>query len=371
MAAAFDEDWALAKVDRIINSDALDLRRVREIARQEYPRIRYAFKEYACLEVSRQPASDRDPHSVGVLQFQAFCRDLGMLEGSRVAHREGAVREKHLQQLDEEALGSLFIATNVNKDACSGKSLNRNTQLQRYEFLEAVVRLAVTRYLRTKEAGSIAEAMQMLMQRRFSQLPDWDTDLFRWRRLYGEAVAKVLEANVTQLDLLFSQCQNGYRRPGSRKKQGANFIARVELVDYLHMLEDRGVLDHTLTADTAVQCFARSVFTFATELDPLAPHKQANFYDFMESVCRLADGMDIDGMPAAKDHRPLADKLELFLADRLLGADAVAVKSLDQAVDDQLQGVGGDAQRNHSRAAAALKKQGQSRHGSKPGRTAF
>jgi len=101
-----------------------------------------------------------------------------------------------------------FIATNVELEK---HEENPAAALQRYEFMEIIVRLADSKYKGTGVCATYAESVQKILSDHFLKLGDFTSEWqeFRDKELWTIDVNDVLEANLDLLD----KCYKKYMAP--------------------------------------------------------------------------------------------------------------------------------------------------------------
>lgn len=125
-------DLSCWKVPNLVK-DSDELRSVIAIITQNYAKLKQMYLNLMC--------GDSYP-AVGVNEFHAFCRTTGILDGS----------------LATATVDRMYIAAKVGAPA--GISA---TALIRYEFLEALIRIANAKYRDTGLAESYSGALKMLL----------------------------------------------------------------------------------------------------------------------------------------------------------------------------------------------------------------
>ena len=111
--------------------------------------------------------------------------------------------------------------------------------LVRFEFLEAIVRIAIAKYVKTKVCSTVSSAVELVVSENFrcvDRMALTDPNDFRKRFLYKEDVDLLLSSNEAWIRELFLSVSE--RRTASAKKKG-----KVTLQGWLEMLSRLGLLD--------------------------------------------------------------------------------------------------------------------------------
>ena len=140
------------------------MKKVQMILQEHYVFLQQVFKYYASQGGSQT-------YSIGSNSFTDFSTHIRIIE-------KGVFELKDLD--------TVFIATNV--DLVKNKE-NPERALTRYEFLEAIVRIAVNRFVRTKILPTPSEAVERLLC--WHILPrarSHNPSAFRMSRLYNEDI---------------------------------------------------------------------------------------------------------------------------------------------------------------------------------------
>ena len=152
-----------------------EFQKVKGILRDHFVFLQQVFKYYASQ-------GGTQTYSMGSNSFTDFASHIRIIE-------KGVFELKDLD--------TVFIATNV--DLVKNKE-NPERALTRYEFLEAIVRIAVNRFVRTKVLTTPSEALQRLVS--WHILPrarSHNPSAFRMSRLYNEECDNVFKAFEEQV----------------------------------------------------------------------------------------------------------------------------------------------------------------------------
>ena len=163
-----------------------------------------------------------------------------------------------------------FIAANVVLEG--GAKGSDNHGLNRFQFLEILVRLSKAKFLETGLADKIAEALSMLVAQilKFEGRAEWQG--FREQQLWTVAVNDLMEPNIPGLKLLYEKFFESSKR----------------FMDF----KDADTLFHKQTGilgkdSDVTYCFALSKMTVVKESES-AFYNRLSFAEFLEMVGRVA-----------------------------------------------------------------------------------
>ena len=155
--------------------------------RSMYRLLSHAFRWYA--------AKGEATFALLKAGFIDMCQDVGIVDRSKC-------RVMDLQRL--------FVAANANTKgvvhSTTKSGANDASSLTRWELLEALVRIALMKYVHDGKAKLVAEAVQMLVHDHVVRFADMvpDPDSFRRNCLYLETTERVFLQQMIELKLLFA-----------------------------------------------------------------------------------------------------------------------------------------------------------------------
>lgn len=198
--------------------------------------------------------------------FSTLLRECDVIDGDAIKKRD---------------IDRLFICTTVDKSSGMGKRITqRQAGLERYEFIEVLIRVAMLKYIAgPKDTCTASEAFRRLYSEhlKYSFYPDPED--FRKEHLYSRETETVLLAHCQNLRNIFNQYCSTTR--------GA--LGRLLRIDEFHsFFEDTGLAAKgTVSFTEAALCFFQSKFTVTDECKT-DEHGLLTFIDFLECVCRMA-----------------------------------------------------------------------------------
>jgi hypothetical protein len=304
---AFRADWSHTKVDRVVKEEA-EREQVMLLLQSEYKRIVGAFKYYAILGSHNSVGC----FSMKMLSFSEWCTDCKMVDRNTLK----------LSDVDR-----VFIATNIEasklraragpggKGGAVAKGIlegaNAEDAVERFEFLEAMVRLAIVKYVNSKQCTTALASLQRLLLEHvipFSQ--HVDPQLFREQFLYTEFTERVFVLHEAEL-------RHAFGRFCSTHIHG---VAIMELPEFHSMLKAASFCDRDFTLEEATFCYALSTMLVVDELKTRR-YKTLRFVDFLEALARVVPmkTMPDSELDPEDDRRPFSVKLDVCVAALLAG----------------------------------------------------
>ena len=213
---------------------------------------------------------EKDAYSVTQNAFTLLVTDVGLHDD-----RSQFCTKKHLDQL--------FFTVNAG----GSEAFNLKTALNRQEFLQVVVRVAVAKYVLTGQTQDVSEAIERIVQHDFSeQLPPecvHDANTFRRHHCYTEEVDTEFRLHEASLRVLYER----YCR-GSGGLSVATSTKLLDLGEWNRFVTDFGLIDSVLTTRLATLMFVWSRMRVADEAGARVALTHLYFEDFLEALVRVA-----------------------------------------------------------------------------------
>lgn len=251
---AFEIDWSRCNTERFRNfigreddsSSAqeydTELAEVKQELCKHRSLINTVYSYYCVLGESH------DRYVIGAHEFQALIRDLDLADPLSKGCRPGD-------------LDNIFVSTNVEERAVGTLSqeqrtlneVNADRALMRFEFLQALVRLAIAKYVKSGKTKDVSEALEMFMawvQQKVPPEAAHTSDTFRRARLYCRAVHTVFVEHEKSLRAIFEHYSLG------GDAQGITMAGRrLSLGEWETMLDDCGLYDDAFHRRDGALCF--------------------------------------------------------------------------------------------------------------------
>jgi hypothetical protein len=169
--------------------------------------------------------------------------------------------------------------------------------LSRLEFYQALVRLAICKYVKGGEIPDVSDAVERLvstdimnraiaLESRNREHLVVDANLFRARYAYTKPVCTVLEANLPSLETLYDAlCNRSYARMKPRGSKD-----RLAVGEWLGFLYESKLIGQDLSERDAMLCFAFSRMVVVDTRTEIGKRRDAmiQFQGFMEALCRAS-----------------------------------------------------------------------------------
>lgn len=234
---------------------------------RNYDAIFSAFL-YFCMSGN---AIGEDAYSMGLNQWSAFLLDCEIPDKD----------SKHCRPSD---LDTAFIVTNYEED--KGSEVNKENDdraLMSFEFLEIIVRVAIAKYIRSKEVDDVSEAVELLctacIQPNLCPEAVMVPNNFRERKLYFEEIAEFFEDHEPFLRAVYTfyafLC-------GHKLMQMEGWISMCEACCLLGT--KTGV-----SKREAKLVYAWSQMQVSDEIKKRNKMISLTFVDFLEAIARLAE----------------------------------------------------------------------------------
>jgi len=188
---------------------------------------------------------------------------------------------------------TIFIATNVQLGEpikAAEKKRNNQRSLTRFEFIEAIMRLAKAKYVNSGRATRYVEAVKLLIDEHV--LPNMseydDPEVWRDERLYLEEVDLFFKQYESDLIAVYDANSGRYKVPGEDR-----FMSVEEWFD---LLEKAGLLDDKVTDREAKVAYAMSMMMVPDEMETDS-HTRMSLVEFYEALARVAELKEDDAIP--------------------------------------------------------------------------
>lgn len=199
---------------------------------------------------------------------------------------------------------NIFVVSNfeeeksnlTKKEAAAQKLLakeNDDRALMRFEFVEAVVRLAIAKHGMKTDTDDVSEAVDMLLEREIipNLCPEAteDADVFRRERLYNEENDLVLHEHLPFL----RACYTLFKQMGLKEKH-----SHLGMEGFLNMLEASNLLG-TATGFSKREAKLVMIWSKMSVVDEIRHRNRAitlTFVDFLEALGRVADWISMPKM---------------------------------------------------------------------------
>jgi len=270
----FDFDYNNTGIQRRIakkglNDDEVeDEQKTRALLRENYEHIKHVFKSYAAAI-----GSGNEIFTMGKNAYYEFLGVCDIIDDESVKNGLGRA---------EVAL--VFVACQTIGPK---SSFNKKNALCRFQFVDAIVSLATTKFLKTKKCSTNHEALKMLLDKHIIPKSDMVVQReFRTKRMYVESVDVVLRRNLGVLEALYKKYSGKTNLPNEKVKTVSSGEWQ-ELCDDANLVDD-GFIDRHIRV-----IYVRSIETAIDELHDKS-FRSMNFCEFLHGICWIASFLDSD-----------------------------------------------------------------------------
>jgi len=266
-----DKTWGRGKVFGEKRAGADVLEEVRRTLAKHYGAIVSAFMYYASVGTGGEFTMQLNEYSL-------------FLEECKIPDNDRKSRAKRSD------LDTIFIVCNFNEDK-STEHVNDTNSLVRFEFLEALVRIACAKHGHRcgAKCTSPEEAVEELCTSEVTKrLPIGalvDSNDFRRERLYYQEVDKAFYNHLPLLKAIYSR----FRGP----KDGRRRAKLLRLEDWMKFVTAARLVGDPLDPDFAMRdarlCYIWSRMVVYDEIGDVARHESLTFVDFLEALGRVAE----------------------------------------------------------------------------------
>ena len=259
-------DFKRTKIENVVKDEA-ELRKVKLVLTENYANIVEVFRYYSAAQLVGS-----DPFFMTMTTFGDVCEAARLYDG---------------ETFNTSDADRTFIAANVERTdlktvPSSLKGRNTIKYMCRYEWLEALVRIAIRKFVESKLEANVSSGLVRLLEEHIFPFCQYTiTDDWRSLRLYNEACDGAVRDHLDTILTIYKKYSGKKNNPSERKcmsldewmafvdayhlqdddfterEQRAAFAFSVPLVvDELHKTK---ALPDQLTLVTFIECLARSV----------------------------------------------------------------------------------------------------------------
>ncbi|CEM39209.1 unnamed protein product [Vitrella brassicaformis CCMP3155] len=287
----FEEDWRRSKLNKYVK-DVDTRQRLKEILRPHYNSLRLIYKHFAALE-----KADTAIPALALNDFTEILETFDIIDDRTCKLKDGDM---------------VFIAANVLDKGDGHGDMTRpdhthiihvknplivDNSLMRFQWLEAIVRLADQKYKKSGDAETLGEAMEILLE---SHILPYEKDYRKpidWRteELFTEAVQQVYSRHMKTIRAAFDDY--------AMRDAGSGLPPYICLPEFNAFCEAANALDGRFTAREVSLAFTLAMMTQVNETDKRR-HLEMSFVEFLEAVGRIVymrEGYDSAQLPALLD----------------------------------------------------------------------
>ena len=241
----FEQDMAYGKISRAVKGDEESLSLISDILWANYIKLNNIFLYY--IGYSSYP-------TISMNDFTSWAKNCDLVDG---------------KWIDLAALDRILITTNV---ALHGLISSAERDLNRYEFLEILVRLANAKYKESKICATSPEALlKLLHENIYPNSKEVNGEHFRRFQCYNVKVNEILQKNESLIKKIYDQYTHNKKR----------YITLEEATEVVRKA------DVNVSMKQVGVIFAESMMTIVdTIIDQTRPN-QMKFVEFAIFICRI------------------------------------------------------------------------------------
>ena len=237
---------------------------------EDYDVIGHAFDFYACC-------SGGDGFSVKLNAYNDFLTDC-------------YIPEEKEKKCNKQIFDQIFVVVNVEDTAMTKQEndVNADRELQRFEWVEVVVRAAIAKYVDTGRMEDPSDAIDELCEKNIlahlEPAAAHNRNDFRRERLYVEEVDDCFRPRLKLLAKIFDLCSVPKPQIGTKVMNIQEFVKFMEVL---------GFYSSNFTKREARLCFCWSKMKYSDELKNNFKWTHMFFLDFLEALARATELMSI------------------------------------------------------------------------------
>ena len=251
---------------------------------ERHARMLYtAFEYYSVSDVGATNASGIDAqheiHDLTLSGFLAFARDCELAS----AECPTRVLEIIFSQVDA-----------ADQETLADDPFNRGKALDRQEFFQCMIRIALERHVKCKQIVDVSDAVEKVCKDIAARLPDrarQDSNTFREKYCYSREMDKVLRRHLKLLNQLFTRYSDLAEGAGDAKLEVLDSSSMMSIREWMAMINHLGFFQSgQLSFYEAKLLFIWSRIRTAKDNSKSSLTRMRNLYfeDFMEAIIRLS-----------------------------------------------------------------------------------
>jgi hypothetical protein len=272
---AFEQDYSMTKIEKNIakkgknDDEVFDEQETKALLRKNYVAIKQIFRNYAA-----GIGSGNEIFSMGKNAYYNFLETCLIMDGDNV--KKGLGRA-------EVAL--IFV---VCQSIGPKASFNKKNALCRFQFMDAIVSMAITKYFESGTCSTKCEAVAKLLDDHILDKSDAvGLDGYKKDTIYNEEIDMIIKKNLVYLEQVYKAYSGKFNLPHEKEKT----ISYLEWTDLLYdsMLVSDGFVDRNIRV-----IYVRSQQTVVNELADKSG-RSMNFVEYIHGLCWVAASMENGG----------------------------------------------------------------------------
>ena len=296
IAEIFEIDWSCCKIPKLIK-DQEELEKVKAFLKSKYKYFREAYK------------------FLGGISPAGLYPSIGSNTVTDLVSQWNEIVDNQTLNLSDIDLE--FVATNAG---VKNNPRNPERQLVRYQLMEFFVRIAKTKFVKSKIWENMAQAVEKIYNEHLKDvLEKYDCHKWRLNHLWNEHWDYVFKRYLHAIKKIYDKYSGKYAMPGAPR-----YMSSDEFYDLIDVI---GIVDDNFGQREIGPIFTCSMMTQKNELDN-DRHINMTFIEFIEAIGRLAEKVNlpipyeymeymleeiVDDYPHLKDNPPIHYRLESLI----------------------------------------------------------
>lgn len=270
LGQAFENDYAATNLSKLLSVGPEPARSEIEacdVLRDNYDVIKGAFRQFAI--------SSTEPFNMGWNSFTEFVLSVNLPDRQRLTRADVDM--------------TFFTSSGIGPPG----PRNPKKFLCRFQFLDAVVRLALKRWQGTGGSETPADAVRKLIDA-MRNLPAVESadDVHAFHdRAWGKETDDLVKGHLELLTSVYDRYSGKDEKPGLPKQMSqAEWMSFVDKAGFMQDGECRGISERE-----AKQAYARALQTVTDEMAD-DKHRKLSFIEFIEAILRVIDVLEANAM---------------------------------------------------------------------------
>ena len=260
VASAFIKDFTHSNISALkgIKNNPNELEDTKAVLKKHYGMIKGVFKHYSA-------AFSSEIFNLGANGLNEILNVCQIIEEGTPCNRTEA--------------DMAFISCNLAgpKD----KKLNPKRALCRFQFLQLLTNLALSKFYKTAIEPTPSAAVERFMSECLARAEWDDSQEFRTKIMYNEEVDEVFKTFNDILTQVYSENIGEEQGPTERKTMCVR--------EWQAVVDKAGLLDGEIMGDRSCRlCYVRAIETSPDEMNDRLASRKMEIHEFYEAICRVA-----------------------------------------------------------------------------------
>jgi len=226
-----------------------------------------------------------DRYVMGLLEYTEFVKDCELADPA----------SKDCRKADFDRI---FVASDVedrggrmSQEQKEFNSANIDRALMRFEWVQALVRIALAKYMKSENAAGVGDALEKLFTERVLKMvpPEalHDSDVFRRQRLYTREVHDVFTHHENNLRAIYEAFAAAIYDQKAGPSEARAKDKLMDLAEFELLLNAASLFDEDFTKRHASLCFLWAQSFCTDDLKRRTVLTHLSYVDFLEALARI------------------------------------------------------------------------------------